>query len=121
MQLPAAAHAHRVGPENIHARSGFLELVDHRAQMRRIAMGHRQVAAGDGPGHQKCSRLNTVGIDAITRAMQTADAMHAHRRCAGAFDLRAHGNQQRGQIGNFGLTRAVLHQRFTLGQNGGHQ
>ncbi len=73
------------------------------------------------PGDQKCSRLDAVGIDAIARAMQSADALHANRRGARAFDLRAHGGQQRGQVGNLGLTRAVLHQCFALGQHRGHQ
>ena len=69
-QLAVGAHAHRIGAENIDAGAGLFQLGDDRAQMRRIAVGHDQVAAGDGAGDQKCSRLDAVGIDAVARAMQ---------------------------------------------------
>ena len=38
-----------------------------------------------------------------------------------AFDLRAHGGEQRGEVGNFGFARAVLEEGFTLGEDGGHE
>ena len=47
--------------------------------------------------------------------------MHADGRRARALDLRAHGGEQRGQVDDLGLARAVLHQRFALGQHRGHQ
>ena len=119
--LPSRAHAHRVGAEHVDARAGLFQLGDHRAQMSRIAVGHNQIAAGDCAGNQKCSRLDAVGIDAVARAMQAGHALHANRRCARAFNLRAHRGQQRGQIGHFRLARAVLHQRFAVGQHRGHQ
>ena len=115
------AHAHRIGPEHIDAHAGLLQLGDHRAQMRRVAVGHDQVAAGDGAGDQKRSRLDAVGIDAVARAVQAGHALHADGRRAGALDLRAHGGEQRGQVGDLRLARAVLHQRFALGQHRGHQ
>ena len=89
--------------------------------MSRVAVGDDQVAAGDGAGDQKGSRLDAVGIDAVARAVQAGHALHADGRCARALDLRAHGGEQRGQVGDLRLARAVLHQRFALGQHGGHQ
>ena len=120
-QLRRGAHAHRIGAEHIDARAGFVELGDHGAQVRRIAVGHGQIAAGDGAGDQKCSRLDAVGVDAVARAVQAGHAAHADGGGARAFDLRAHGGEQRGQVGDLRLARAVLHQRFALGQHGGHQ
>jgi hypothetical protein len=49
------------------------------------------------------------------------DALHADGGCARALDLRAHGVEQRGEVGDFGLARAVLHHGFALGEDGGHQ
>ena len=40
---------------------------------------------------------------------------------ARAFDLRAHGDEHRRQIGDFRLSRAVLHHRFAVSQDRGHQ
>jgi hypothetical protein len=40
---------------------------------------------------------------------------------ARAFDLRAHGGEQRGEVGDFGLARAVLEDGLAVGEGRGHQ
>ena len=89
--------------------------------MRRLAIGHHQVAAADSAGHQKCPRLDAVGIDAVLGAVQLAHALHPDRRRAGALDIRAHGHQQRGQVDDLRLAGAVFHQRIAVGKNRRHQ
>ena len=120
-RLPVAADADRIGAEHIDARAGLLQLGDDGAEVSRVAVGHNQIAAGDGAGHQEGSRLDAVGIDAVARAVQAGDAAHANGGGARALNLRAHGGEQRGQVGDLRLARAVLHQRFALGQHRGHQ
>ena len=40
---------------------------------------------------------------------------------ARAFDVCAHGVEQRGEVGDFGLAGAVLHHGFAFGKRGGHE
>ncbi len=48
-------------------------------------------------------------------------ALYANGGSARAFDLRAHLVQQVGEVGDFGLASAVLHDGFALGEGRGHQ
>ena len=80
-----------------------------------------EVAAGDGPGYQECSGLDAIGVDAVARAVEFGYALDADGRCSRALDLRAHGGEQGGEVGDFGLAGAILHQRFAFGEDGGHQ
>ena len=54
-------------------------------------------------------------------AIEPRDALDMNCRRAGAFDLRSHRGEQRGEVGDFGLASAILHHGFAFGQNGGHQ
>ena len=72
-------------------------------------------------GNEERPGLDAVGNDAVARAMQLVHAVHAHGRGARAFDLRAHLDQQGGQVGDFGLAGAVFHQGFAFGERGRHQ
>ncbi len=49
------------------------------------------------------------------------DALDADGGGAGAFDLRAHGVEQGGEVGDFGLAGAVLEDGFAFGEDGGHE
>ena len=70
--MAVGTDAHRIGAEHVDARAGLLQLGDDRAEMSRVAVGNDEIAAGDGAGNQKRSRLDAVGIDAVARAMQAA-------------------------------------------------
>ena len=52
--------------------------------------------------------------------LQALDALDDDRVGAGAADLRAHGDQEIGEIDHFGLARRVLEHGLALGQRGGH-
>ena len=80
-----------------------------------------EVAAGDGAGDEEGSGLDAVGIDAMARAVEAGDALTRMVEVPAPFDLRAHGGEQRGEVGDFGLARAVLDSGFALGEHGGHQ
>ena len=49
------------------------------------------------------------------------DALHADGGGARAFDLRAHLDQQVGEIDDFRLARAVFHDGLAIGQRRRHQ
>ena len=65
-------------------------------------------------------RLHTVGIDAVMRAVKLGDAVDVDGGRSSAFDLRSHGNEEGGEIADFGLASAVFHQGFAFGE-GGHE
>ena len=48
------------------------------------------------------------------------DALDADGGGAGAFDLRAHLDQQVGEIDHFGFAGGVAQHGFALGEDGGH-
>ncbi len=80
-----------------------------------------EVAAGDGSGDEEGAGLDAVGVDAVARAVEFGDALDADGGGAGAFDLCAHGGEERGEVGDFGLAGAVLEDGFAVGEDGGHQ
>ena len=86
-----------------------------------IAAVDVEVAAGDGSGDEEGSCLDAVGVDAMACAVQLVDALYVDDAGAGAFDLCAHGDEQRGEVGDFGLAGAVLQDGFAVGEHGGHQ
>ncbi len=98
-----------------------VSLRDDSAEMAGIAVGDAEVAAGDGSGDEEGSRLDAIGIDAMLRAVKLVDALDADGCGACAFDLRAHGGEQGGEVGDFGLAGAVLEEGFALGEDGGHE
>ena len=55
------------------------------------------------------------------RRMQPRHALHSDAARAVAFDLRAHLDEQLGEIRDLRLLRGVLQHRFAVGQRGGHQ
>ena len=101
--------------------TGFLKLGDDGAEMVGVAIGDGEIARGDGAGDEEGAGFDAVGIDAVMRALEAGDALHADGGGAGAFDLCAHGGEQRGEVGDLGLARAVLHQGFAFGKDGGHE
>jgi hypothetical protein len=92
-----------------------------RGEMRRLAVGHEQVAAGNRSRDQESARFKAVGIDPMTRTVQFIHALHTNRCSSRAFNFGAHGDQQSGKVGDFRLAGAVLHQCFAFGQHCRHQ
>ncbi len=62
-------------------------------------------------GDDERAGFDAVGNDAVLRAFQFADAFDANGGRARAFDLRSHFVEQVGEVGDFGLAGAVLHER----------
>src|ERR1019366_6112860 len=94
---------------------------DERTKMRGVAAIDVQIAAGDGAGEEECARLDAVGIDAVARAVESGDALDLDGGRAGAFNLCAHGDEQGGQIGDFGFARAVLEEGLAVGESCCHE
>ena len=118
---PVGAHANRFGTENVDLNAGLLQLGDDRAEVSRVAVGDDEVAAGDGAGDEEGARLDAIGIDAVARAVEAGYALDGDGGGACSLNVRAHGGEQRGEVGDFRLAGAVFHHGFALGQNGGHE
>ncbi len=101
--------------------AGLRELLQDGGEVRGIASGNVEVAAGEGSGDDEGSGFDAVGDDAVPGAMELGDALHADRGRAGAVNLGAHGIEQRGEVGDFGFAGAVLHDGLAIGKGGGHQ
>ena len=101
--------------------AGLRELLQDTGKVRGIASGHVDVSAGEGSGDDEGSGFDAVGDDAVPRAVQLGDALHADGGRAGALNLRPHGVEQRGEVGDFRFAGAVLHDRLAIRKRGGHQ
>ncbi len=101
--------------------AGFFQLGEDGGEVRGVAAGDVEVAAGERARDDERAGLDAVGNDAVLCAVQLADAFHADRRSTRAFDLRAHGVEQCGEVGDFGLAGAILHDGLAFGERGGHE
>jgi len=86
---PLLHHAYRFAVRG-HAHAALFQLLQQRAQVKRIATSNEQVAAGKRTGDDERTGLNAVGDDAMTRAAQLLHAANADGVRAGALNLRAH-------------------------------
>ena len=100
--------------------AGF-ELGDERAEVGGVAAVDVEVAAGDGPGDEEGAGFDAVGIDAMARAVELGDAVDLDSGGACAFNLCAHGVEQGGEVGDFGLAGAVLEEGVAIGEGCGHE
>ena len=115
-----AHHPHRIGG-NLGLHSYFVQLAHESVEVRGIASRHVHVSARHGGGNDERARFDAVRNDAVLRAIQLADAFHAHRRRTRAFNLRSHLVEQIGEIGDFRFTRAILENRFAVRERCGHK
>src|SRR6478752_4415920 len=79
-----------------------------------------EVATGKDGGNHESPGFNAIRNDPMARAVELLNAMNANCMGAGSFDFRAHLGEQRGQVNDLRLARAVFHDGFTLGQGCGH-
>jgi hypothetical protein len=101
--------------------AALLQLGDEGTEVRGVAAVDVEVAACDGSCDEEGSCLDAVGIDAVACAVEASDALYLDGGGSRAFDLRAHGDKQGGEIGHLGLARAVLEDGLAVGQYGGHE
>ncbi len=120
LELAFAADADGVLAD-VAADAALFELREQRAEMRGVAAVDVEIAAGDGAGDEEGSGLDAVGIDAVARAVELVHALHGDGGGACAFNLRAHGDEQGGEVGDFGLAGAVFEDGLAFGEDGGHQ
>ena len=66
----------------------------------------RDVAARDGPGHEKRARLDAVGDDPVARAAELGHALDLDALGARALDARAHRVEQRARSATSGSRAA---------------
>ena len=119
-ELAAGADADVVFAD-VDADTTLFEFGDERAEVLRFSAVDVEVAAGDGAGHEEGSGFDAVGVDAVARSVEFADALDADGAGACAFDFGSHGDEERGEVGDFGLAGAVLEDGLAFGQGGGHE
>ena len=117
---PICAHAQTTG-HGFNADASVAQFVDDGFQMVTTRVLQHHVATGGRDRAQEGARFNAVGHHAVRSTMQRGDTLDVDAAGAVAFDLRAHGNQQLGQVGNLGFLRRVFQHGFALGQGGGHE
>src|SRR5262249_52329155 len=119
IQQVAVGDAQGVGGRG-DAYTALLQFLDQCAEMRGIAVGQRQIAAGQHRRNHKRARFDAVRNDAMPGAVQLVNALNPYGVRACALDFGAHLGQERRQIHDLRLARAVFHDGFTLGEGGGH-
>ena len=99
--------------------AAFLERVDERSQVLRLAVGEQKIAAGDCAGSEEGSGFDAVWDDGMRRAVELFDSLDTNGGRAGAFDAGAHLGEKRGEVGDFGFEGAVFENGFAVGKDGG--
>jgi hypothetical protein len=120
-QLAVRAHAHRRRVENLHASAGFLKFVDHGAQVRGLQSATVRSPPVMAPATRKVPASMRSGLMRWRAPCRRLTPSTRMVECARAFDLCAHGGEQRGQVDDLGFARAIFHQGFAFGQHRGHQ
>jgi hypothetical protein len=120
LQFAAGADADVVGTD-FDFDAALFELGDERAEVEGLAAVDVEVAAGDGAGHEEGSGFDAVGVDAVTGAVEFGDSVDGDGGGAGAFDFGSHGDEECGEVGDFGLAGGVFEDGLSFGQNRRHQ
>src|ERR1700683_5433779 len=89
--------------------------------MSRCAAGDVEISAGERARNDIGSGFDAIRNDAVLGAVKFGNALDTDGRSSTAFDVRAHFVEQVGEVGDFGLTGAILHDGFTVGEGGSHQ
>ncbi len=116
-----AADAHGCGIHDFHRHSRRRQLGDDRAQMRRRAIGDREVAVGDSAGDEEGAGFDAVRNDGVSGAVKLFNAADFQGRGAIAVDVRAHFAEEMDEIGDFRLAGAIFERGDTVGEGGGHE
>ena len=118
---PAAAHVDLdPGVAHLDRGAGLLQLADDGIEVLRPGVLDADMAAGDGAGDEIGAGLDAIGQHFVGGAVQALDALDDDSVGAGALDLRAHGDQEIGQIDHLRFARGVLEHRLAVGQRRGH-
>src|SRR5699024_906433 len=102
-------------------RAGFGKLLQHRGHGVGAGAGGGDVAAGHGGSDQEGAGFDAIRQYGMLAAGQAFHAAHDDLRGAGAFDIRAQGDQAVGQVHDLRLARGVVDHGGAGGQAGGHQ
>ena len=119
-ELATAADADVVGAD-VDAYAALLEFGDECAEVFGFAGIDVEVSAGDGSREEEGASLDAVGVDAVTGTVEPGYALDADGGCSCALNFSAHGCEESGEVGDFGLAGAVLEEGFTFGEGGGHE
>jgi len=119
-QFRTAAHPQRSRHRFTYFHARAAQLGDKRAQMIRLATGDVEIAAGDGPGDQKGSGLDTVGDNRVLRAAQFRDSFDADHAGSRTVYVRSHFREQSRQVHHLRLARRVMDDGLAACQHRGH-
>jgi hypothetical protein len=98
----------------------FLQLVDHGPQMLRHHRGHIERGAGDGGRQQEGAGFDAIGDHRVIGPVQLGYTIDRDGWRACSTDPGAHGQQEIGQIDDFGFLSGVIDGGFPFGEGRGH-
>ena len=98
----------------------FTELVEEGREVRRVAVRHRDVAAGDGAGHEVGAGFDAVGNDRMVAAVEGGDAFDFDDARALAADLGAHFDEHRAEVDDLRFAGGAFDARDAGRKGGGH-
>ena len=101
--------------------TSFIQFLQQGAEVTRVAARNVQIASSQCSGNDEGGGLDTVRNDAMSGAMEFAHTFHTNCGRAATFNMSAHFVEQFGQVGDFRLACAILHNSFTVGECGSHQ
>ncbi len=91
-----------------------VKMIDARAFDGDFAVGG---SGGDGEG----GGFDAVGNDFVFRTVQFFDAGDGQRRAADAVDFRAHGDEEIGEVSDFGFARGAFDDGDAFGEGSSHE
>src|SRR5260370_9439106 len=86
-----------------------------------VGSGDGEIECGEGGGDDKGSGFDAVRNDAMAGSVKFGHDLHADGGSSRTFDSRSHLVQQGGEVSDFGLAGAVLHDGLALGQRCSHE
>jgi hypothetical protein len=119
---PTPAHV-EVDPRiaDFDRRARLAQLEQHGVEVIGPRALHAHSPTGDCARHQVGTGLDPVRQNVVARAAQALDTLDHDLVGPGAADLRAHRDQEVGEIDDLRLARRVLDDRLAFGERRGHQ
>jgi hypothetical protein len=106
---------------DVEADAARLELGDEGAEVGGFTAVYVEVSAGDGTGEEEGAGFDAIGVDAVAGSMEAGLALDLNGAGACAFDLCSHGDEEGGEVGDFGFAGTVFQDGFAFGEGGGHE
>src|SRR5205807_1286610 len=120
LQITAAEHADGIAVvRSLH--SDFCKFQKQSFKVMRLAACDIEIAPRKSGSDDEGSSLNAIRNDAMASTVQLADALDVNGGSSRTLNVCAHLVEQVGEIGDFRLAGAILHDGFAFGEGGRHE